>query len=163
MRFLSFSEFCKEPDGTIFSECGSDDLYRRGEVISYDGGPKDFFMASLLAEEQLPGETPCIDMAKFRWGLFDYDREFLVYDSEDISTIVRALASEELIALEALTIYEWEVETIFMYDEEGVDGWRWSHPSGLEHSEVGSHDETPPLPDGVREYVLERRSERRST
>lgn len=162
MKILSFEEFCKEPDGTVFScadvlDYGSGQLYRRGEVISYDGGPKDFFVASLFAEQQAPGAAFVVDLTESRWGLFDYDQEFAVYENEDISTIIRGMASDELIALKALTLYGWTVEPTMLYDEEGIDGWRWSHSSGLEYCEIGEHNEIPPLPDGVRKHVLEQR------
>jgi hypothetical protein len=38
-----------------------------------------------------------------------------------------------------------EPEKVSMYDEEGVEGWRWAHPDGREWFEMGSWDEPPPM------------------
>lgn len=43
----------------------------------------------------------------------------------------------------------WTVERVSLYDEEGVEGWRWTSPEGYESSEVGSWDELPAIPDEV--------------
>ena len=32
-----------------------------------------------------------------------------------------------------------------LYDEEGVEGWQWTHPSGREWYETGDWDESPPI------------------
>ena len=93
MRILGFGEFCELPDGTVFSywdPCVATGLYRRGEVISVDGVPRDFFEASLKAESY-NGEKPVVDLIECRWGMFDYDQQFLVYDKEDIETIAVGL------------------------------------------------------------------------
>lgn len=40
-----------------------------------------------------------------------------------------------------------EPEKLSMYDEEGVEGWLWTHPDGRQWSEIGSWDEpAPPHP-----------------
>lgn len=52
-----------------------------------------------------------------------------------------------------MTIYDlfnagWTVEPASLYDEEGVEGWRWFDPDYNEHSTViGCWHEQPPLPD----------------
>ncbi len=38
-----------------------------------------------------------------------------------------------------------EPEKVSMFDEEGVEGWRWVHPDGREWFEMGSWDEPPPM------------------
>lgn len=43
----------------------------------------------------------------------------------------------------------WSVRKVFLYDEEGVEGWTWDSPSGQEISEIGVHDEPPPIPDAL--------------
>jgi hypothetical protein len=93
MRIVDFATFCSLPEGTIFSywkPCITSGLYRRGEVITFDGGPKDFYEASLKAES-INGEPPKVDLTESRWGLFDYDQQFAVYDDEDIYEIVYGL------------------------------------------------------------------------
>ena len=93
MRIVGFDEFCSLPDGTVFSywePCIASGLYRRGEVISVDGGPKDFFEASLTAESY-NGEPPVVDLIESRWGMFDYDQQFVAYDKDDIDVIAEGL------------------------------------------------------------------------
>ena len=36
-----------------------------------------------------------------------------------------------------------EPSRVALYDEEGVEGWRWSHPDGREWDEVGDWQEMP--------------------
>jgi hypothetical protein len=43
----------------------------------------------------------------------------------------------------------WTVERKSLYDEEGVEGWCWTSPQGVEHDVIGGWNEPPPLPDGV--------------
>lgn len=57
-----------------------------------------------------------------------------------VRTVVEVIA-DRLIAL------GWEVSKVSLYDEEGIEGWRWTAPDGKEYCEVGSWDEPPPLPD----------------
>jgi hypothetical protein len=93
MRIVGFEEFCSLPEGTVFSywkPCQTSGLYRRGEVISFDGGPRDFYEASLKAES-CNGEPPVVDLIESRWGLFEYDQQFLVYDKDDIAVIAEGL------------------------------------------------------------------------
>ena len=93
MRIVGFEEFCSLPEGTVFSywePCQASGLYRRGEVISFDGGPRDFYEASLKAESY-NGEPPVVGLIESRWGLFEYDQQFLVYDKDDIAVIAEGL------------------------------------------------------------------------
>lgn len=40
-----------------------------------------------------------------------------------------------------------EPETMSLYDEEGLEGWRWVHPDGREWTAIGAWDEpAPPHP-----------------
>jgi hypothetical protein len=32
-----------------------------------------------------------------------------------------------------------------LYDEEAVEGWRWTHPDGREWTELGEHRNYPPM------------------
>lgn len=47
----------------------------------------------------------------------------------------------------------WKCERVSMYEDEGVEGWRWIEPDGTEHYEVGSWDELPPWPESAREAL----------
>lgn len=38
------------------------------------------------------------------------------------------------------------------YDEEGVEGWEWEY-DGHEYNEIGSWEDSPPIPDDLIEYV----------
>lgn len=44
----------------------------------------------------------------------------------------------------------WTVSKVSLYDEEGVEGWRWDGPNGEEYSEVGAWDEPPVIPDALQ-------------
>lgn len=93
MRIVGFDEFCSLPEGTVFSywePCVTTGLYRRGSVISDEGGPRDFFKASLRAESY-NGEHPIVDLIESRWGDFDYDQQFAIYDRDDIALIAQGL------------------------------------------------------------------------
>jgi hypothetical protein len=93
MQIVGFEEFCGLPEGTVFSywePCLTSGLYRRGKVISFDGEPQDFYEASLKAESY-NGEFPDVDLTESRWGLYEYDQQFVVYDQDDIQVIARGL------------------------------------------------------------------------
>ncbi len=36
-------------------------------------------------------------------------------------------------------------EKVSLYDEEAIEGWRWTHPDGREWTAIGDWNETPPL------------------
>lgn len=62
--------------------------------------------------------------------------------------------SEELVKL-ALSL-GWAVDRVMMYDEEGVEGWRWSHPdSQHELMEIGDWSEGPAIPPELEEILLQ--------
>lgn len=93
MRIVNFHEFCGLPDGTVFSywdPCVVEGLYRRGSVISFDAGPKDFYESSLIAASW-NCEFPVCDLVESRWGMFNYDQLFLVYEQQDIAVIAEGL------------------------------------------------------------------------
>lgn len=50
---------------------------------------------------------------------------------------------------EALLGSGWTVEKTSLYDEEDVEGWKWTAPNGEEFSVVGSWDEPPPMPEHI--------------
>ena len=43
----------------------------------------------------------------------------------------------------------WTVDNVSLYDEEGVEGWKWTSPDGAEYYEVGDWDAEPTVPDEV--------------
>lgn len=62
--------------------------------------------------------------------------------------------SEQLLYFKRLSLLQregWEFESISMYDEEGVEGWKWISPRGEEFCEIGSWDEMPEIPQEVEE------------
>jgi hypothetical protein len=48
-----------------------------------------------------------------------------------------------------LTIGDWTVSRASLFDEEGVEGWKWTGPRGQEHCAIGDWREVPPLPDSL--------------
>jgi hypothetical protein len=58
-------------------------------------------------------------------------------------------------AVRMLTLGGWSVERVSMYDEEGVEGWRWTGPNGEEYEEISDHNEVPPLPEALTEQSPE--------
>lgn len=50
-------------------------------------------------------------------------------------------------ALRRLVLPGWEVCRASLYDEEGIEGWRWTDPDGNEYYEVGDWSEPPTWPD----------------
>lgn len=55
-------------------------------------------------------------------------------------------AEDQVAALMA----DWGVEPHSFYDEEGVEGWTWTDPDGVEHNELGDWGQTPPWPESAR-------------
>lgn len=47
----------------------------------------------------------------------------------------------------------WEAHPVSLYDEEGVEGWRWEGPDGEEIFVIGPWHEQPPAPDTEEEAV----------
>ena len=72
----------------------------------------------------------------------------LIAAAPDLSDQVRALA-----------MLGWDVARVSLYDEEGVEGWRWTEPDGTEHAETGAWDEWPPWPETARSAIAKARGE----
>ncbi len=95
MRIVTCDELMAMPDGTIYAyyePAVTQGLYRKGDTISWDGHNKDFYEASLLAE-CWNGDEPILDYTESRWGLYDYDMQFAVYDIQDLKIIRHALTA----------------------------------------------------------------------
>lgn len=50
-------------------------------------------------------------------------------------------------------------QAIVLYDEEGVDGWLWSHPDGREWDEIDWGDGSPPMHPVARAALAKARGE----
>ena len=55
----------------------------------------------------------------------------------------------------ALVIQGWTFEKATLYDEEGVEGWRWTEPNGTEHYEIGDWSELPTWPDSAKQALAD--------
>ncbi len=57
----------------------------------------------------------------------------------------------------ALT-HTWTVEQVSLYDEEGVEGWRWTAPNGDEFDVIGDWSERPTIDDATRAAITRDRN-----
>lgn len=48
-----------------------------------------------------------------------------------------------------LLLYGWDVIRVSLYDEEGVEGWRWEDPGGNDYCEIGDWNDLPEMPEEV--------------
>jgi hypothetical protein len=48
----------------------------------------------------------------------------------------------------------WSVRKASLYDEEGIEGWLWTSPSGEEFAATGDWDEPPVIPDDMRKLIF---------
>jgi len=55
----------------------------------------------------------------------------------------------------ALMLEHWSVDAIYLYDDEGVDGWRWQDAAGNDYYETGFHEELPEIPQEVERLADE--------
>lgn len=94
MKIVNFYELCAMPKGTIFAEwtpCVVGELQRLDDIIyGDDGKPTDYFYCDVAAF--MPnGDGPCVSSCGGRWGAFDYDEKYLVWEKEDVERMVRIL------------------------------------------------------------------------
>ena len=110
MRIVSFDEFVKLPPGTIFSYYEPmvlRGLYRKGESINGTSeSPTDYFECSiipdcgefsdcmLVAGGQSVHPSPAVEMIEGRWGTFDNEQLYGVYDEPDVEKIIEILQSK---------------------------------------------------------------------
>jgi len=93
MKITSFKEFAELPEGTVYSYFEpfiTRGLMRKGETIYSEERPIDFFFASIQAECEMM-EPPAVDTIEGRWGLFDDEQLFAVYEPEDIAAMARMM------------------------------------------------------------------------
>jgi hypothetical protein len=95
MKIVGFKEFCALPVGAIFSYYEPDiceGLYRKGETILLKGEPIDYFQAYLVPE-CWNGEAPTVDEIESRWGLYEEDQQYAVFEPADIQVLLGMLSS----------------------------------------------------------------------
>jgi hypothetical protein len=97
MLILNFDKFAALPAGAIFSfyePAVCQGLYRKEDTLFRDTGePRDFFLESLVPN-CWNGEHPSIGEGTFRWGAYDFDQLFAVFEEEDLKCL-RELAGLE--------------------------------------------------------------------
>jgi hypothetical protein len=89
MKILNFKDFCALPAGAIFSyykPAVCTELNRKGDTISWEGEPSDFFEAHLVPQCRNDAR-PTVDNVESRWGLYQQDQLFAVLEDADIQTI----------------------------------------------------------------------------
>lgn len=101
MKIVTLQDFFKLPAGTIYSDyepaiCTG--LFRKGDTCALENGePFDFFYASVIAEcysESFTLENdlaPTVDDIETRWGLYDGDAQFAVYEPADLEVMRKLL------------------------------------------------------------------------
>ena len=107
MKIVDFYEFAKLPPGAIylhykpdilwgFEKKGST-LYRDADYPNVGNEPSDFFYSDILPYLVADGDGLHWehDEIPSRWGVFDYDDQFMVLDDEDVENIIQMLREKE--------------------------------------------------------------------
>jgi len=106
MRIVDYNTFIKLPEGTMYCEyspCVFGDLKIKDETISNS----DWFYSSLQSNPEFDSDfygEACEPMKKGedinpdfncieRDGMFDYDRQFLIYNKGDVQAMINKLQS----------------------------------------------------------------------
>lgn len=102
MKILNWTEFAAMPEGTVFSfwePCIAEGLHQKGETWLHDGKPGDFWYSDLIASPApdkdgwaTPDGPLEVSDAESRWGMFEYDQLFAVYERADVQHIIERLA-----------------------------------------------------------------------
>ena len=104
MKLLGLQDFLKEPSGTVYQEY---EPHHLGDLsIKADSLTGDFLEATLTPSCTMPSsgegrktpESIAIDQPSGfgRWGLFDENARFLVYEKEDRERLSRWLLNPEV-------------------------------------------------------------------
>lgn len=95
MKIVEFEEFVCLPEGTVYSEYEptiATGLFVREKVILNNiGDPIDFFYKHLHVEfdDFEEGDIkPAFQASGNRWGEFDYNAQFVIWESEDIERLI---------------------------------------------------------------------------
>lgn len=100
MKIIDFYELAKQPKGTIFAEWDEGShgpISRLGNFIfKNDGTPIDYFCCE-IASFSPNGCGPCVSNIEGRWGMFDHDAKFLVWEKEDVERMVRILTCTDTV------------------------------------------------------------------
>lgn len=90
MKIIGFKEFTALPEGTIYSyyephHCYG--LFRKGQTIMGDGGkPIDYFEADLVPSA-MNLDPMAVDGMEGRWGLYEYDQLYCVFEAADVAAL----------------------------------------------------------------------------
>ncbi len=97
MKLVNWDEFVKLPNGTMFQYKGegNNNIYIRHDVIEADlhsSGVIDFYKQPIGFIEDIIDETFDLEWGIVRDGLFEYDRQFIVYEREDVKTLIKQIS-----------------------------------------------------------------------
>jgi len=96
MKIVNFDEFALMPEGTVYSDYRPvvcEGLYRKGKTIFRDATePIDFFLSSFIAD-CWNGEHPDSNGDESRWGLFEWEASFVIYEKDDVKKLVDRLTA----------------------------------------------------------------------
>lgn len=102
MRIIKFNDFIKLPANTVYCEfdVGFSNLYVKMDSI----GDDDFFYKDLLQNIDVKNSDEFMDFIETRDkdismdfdtvsrdGMFDYSREFAIFDNDDIKGLIKVL------------------------------------------------------------------------
>lgn len=108
MKVCTFDEFVKLPDGTLFSywtPAIADGLYVKGDNYEGRSGKiNDFLELSLLPGPDIEvtrPDVPLLDPDGWgRWGIYEFDQLFAVYESADLDVLANAVAEAKRVSHE---------------------------------------------------------------
>ena len=101
MRIVKLEEFVKLPSGTVFQHwepCIMDEIQIKKETLKSNN---DFFYSQITIQPEMVDEDDMIykydgfgfrhSEIQSRWGMYDYDQLFLVYDDADVDNMIEML------------------------------------------------------------------------
>ena len=101
VKQFNLAEFLAMPPGTVFSfwrPAIANGLHVKGETIQHDDADSlpydaDFYYLPLLPEAANTSGpldlTPVMSNSLYRWGMYDEDQLFAVYEKDDLAILVR--------------------------------------------------------------------------
>jgi hypothetical protein len=98
MKSMTFKEFTDLPDGVVFSywqPCVAHGLYIRGRIIRRDNGEAfDYYEVPLLPDQSSPDAAFEFGLeTSIRWGCYNFDQLYAVYNQADVDELVRLLTN----------------------------------------------------------------------